>query len=241
MRVKKSIKAVLSVFIISAVITGCGSEGSDSGSAAKTSSLTPELKNSLAYMGNEERLAHDVYLNLYNFHKDVNGADIPQLYNIATRSETQHIAIVQNLVKSYEIDISQLSEVDENVVNENGLSSENMISGVYDIQKIQDLYDMLYAKGVSSRQDALEVGCMVEVTDIDDLDRYIQEAQASGASDIQASFETLREGSYSHYWAFDAGLKSMGIAEGCCSLGTSEGVNYCHPEYPQSSGKQRGR
>jgi len=43
-------------------------------------------------------------------------------------------------------------------------------------------------------------------------------------------FNFLRDGSYKHYWAFDKGLKNMGIDNGCCSLGT----NYCHPEYPQN-------
>ena len=207
-----------------------------------TASLTQELKDSLAYMGNEERLAHDVYLNLYDYHQQNSNIEIKQLYNIATNSESKHIAIVQSLVQRYDLNISDFTDVDETVVNENNLSSTNMVSGVYDIQKIQDLYDMLYAKGVGSLQDALEVGCMVEVTDVYDLDGYIQQAQDSNALDIQAAFETLRSGSYNHYWAFDAGLKNMGISDGCCSLGEE----YCHPEYPQNekgkgSGHQRGR
>ncbi len=239
---RSSIKSLVITAAAAILFSGCGDSdnGTDS-PAVSPDELPQEVKDTLAYMGNEERLAHDVYLNLYNFHKDVNGIDIPQLYNIATNSETKHISIVQSLVQAYNITVSDLSNVDENVINENGMSPTNMPSGVYDVPRIQELYDMLYAKGVNSQQDALEVGCMVEVTDIDDLNKYIQEAQALGVSDIQTSFETLREGSYSHYWAFDAGLKSMGIADGCCSLGTIDGVNYCHPEYPQNSGKQRGR
>ena len=40
-----------------------------------TQNLTQSLKNSLAYMGNEERLAYDVYTNLYNYHNN-NGLEI---------------------------------------------------------------------------------------------------------------------------------------------------------------------
>ena len=238
MSIKKRTSIILSTVAIGMILAGCGSDTSSESST----SLTQELKDSLAYMGNEERLAYDVYMNLYNYHQENNNLEIPQLYNIATNSETKHISIVQDLVKKYDINVSQLSNVDETVINNNTLSSTNMVSGVYDIQKIQDLYDMLYARGVSSWQDALEVGCMVEVTDVNDLDGYIQQAQASNASDVQSAFETLRSGSYNHYWSFDAGLKNMGISDGCCGLGEE----YCHPEYPQNeqgqgNGNQRGR
>jgi len=72
---------------------------------------------------------------------------------------------------------------------------------------------------------------MVEVTDIDDLDKFLVDAY--GAEDLIKSFEFLRAGSYKHYWAFDKALKNSGVSDGCCSLGTIDGVNYCHNEYPQ--------
>ena len=114
------------------------------------------------------------------------------------------------------------------------MSASNMPSGVYGIPAIQNLYDILYDKGIKSQKDALEVGCMVEVTDIDDLENDIQVAKDSNATDIVAAYEFLEKGSYNHYWAFDKGLKNIGVSEGCCSLGTINGVNYCHPEYPQN-------
>ena len=198
--------------------------------------LTQELKDSLAYMGNEERLAHDVYLNLYNYHKENSAIEIKQLYNIAKNSESRHVSIVQDLVKRYDINVSDLSDVNKTIVSENNMSAENMPSGVYDIQKIQELYDTLYEKGIESQQDALEVGCMVEVTDINDLDEYIKQAEDANATDIVAAFEVLRNGSYNHYWSFDKGLKNMGIEDGCCSLGEA----YCHPEYPQNEQGSQG-
>jgi hypothetical protein len=75
---------------------------------------------------------------------------------------------------------------------------------------------------------------MVEVTDINDLNEKIITAEETNASDLIAVFTNLRDGSYNHYWAFDLALKNIGVAEGCCALGTIDGVNYCHTEYPQN-------
>jgi len=206
--------------------------------------LTQETKNTLSYMGNEERLAYDVYMTLYTYHQQNSGVEIKQLYNIATNGESQHIAAVQALVKKY---ISSLDEFNNTIPTTPVFdttyatkSVSELPSGVYNVEAIQNLYDTLVEKGKQSEQDALEVGCMVEVTDIDDLDTDILTAQTNGADDIVQVFNFLRDGSYQHYQAFDNGLKNMGITDGCCSLGEE----YCHPEYPKSAntqGKQKGR
>jgi len=195
------------------------------------STLTIELKDSIAYMGNEERLAYDVYSNLYDYHLNNSGIKIEQLTNIAQNAEIEHIKIVQNIVRKYNLTTDDLTNVEKAVANSSTDVSQ-MPSGEYDIASIQTLYNALYEKGIKSKQDALEVGCMVEVTDINDLDRYISMAKISNADDVLKSFELLREGSYSHYWAFDKGLKDMNITDGCCSLGVVGGVDYCHNEYP---------
>jgi len=198
-----------------------------------TSNLTQELKNAIAYMGNEERLAHDVYLNLYNDHAN-NGTEIFQLQNIAENSETRHIQTVQALVQKYNLTSDDLTNVTD-PVGSSSLSVTDMPSGRYDIPAIQSLYDMLYAKGQNSQQDALEVGCMVEVTDINDLNEKIELAKDSNATDVETAFTALRDASYNHYWSFDRGLKQIGVTGGCCSLGTVDGIDYCHAEYPQNS------
>jgi hypothetical protein len=196
------------------------------------STLTPELKNSLAYMGNEERLAYDVYHNLYNYHLAESGIEIKQLKNISENSEIKHVGIVQDIVNKYALNPEDVTNVIDPVATRE-VSFTDMASGQYDIPAIQGLYDVLYAKGIASQKDALEVGCMVEVTDINDLDRYVTMAEESSATDVVDAFTVLRNGSYNHYWAFDKGLKNLGIESGCCSLGTLDGVNYCQPNYPQ--------
>jgi len=198
-------------------------------STTPLSTLTPELKDALAYMGNEERLAYDIYTNLYNYHAN-NGTEIYQLHNIASTSEIKHIQTVQALVQKYNLGADDLSNV-STALADNNVTVANMPSGQYDIPAIQSLYDTLYTKGTTSQQDALEVGCMVEVTDINDLNEYITLAQDSNASDVETAFTALRDASYNHYWAFDKGLKNLGITDGCASAG----AEYDHPEYPQNS------
>jgi hypothetical protein len=194
------------------------------------STLTQDAKNTLSYMGNEERLAHDVYTELYQYHLQNDKEAIKQLENI-TKAETTHIQTVQALVNKYDLNISSFTNIDLTPLDNEDATVAQMPIGKYDIQSIQDLHDSLIAKGEQSKQDALEVGCMVEVTDITDLTKDIATAQESNASDVVSAFEFLRQGSYSHYWAFDKGLKNMGVEDGCCVLGTE----YCHPEYPQNA------
>jgi len=177
--------------------------------------LNDEQKYALAYMWNEEKLAKDIYLalNVTTPHQT--------LYNIATRSETEHEAAVEALVQKYDINITNLENYEINYSEE---ELRALAAGEYAVPEVQELYNLLYEKGTQSLQDALEVGCMVEVTDVTDLDKYIE--TADGAEDLVQIFTYLRSGSYNHYWAFDSALKSLGVTDGCCSLGET----YCKTE-----------
>jgi len=234
----KYLKYTSLAIMASIALIGCGGEDSDDEvgyfiDTLPSYTLSQELKDAIAYMGNEERLAYDVYMNLYEYLSTNDGMQVKQLYNIATKSEKTHVSIVQSIVQKYNLIADDLSNVASGVAD-SAVSFEDMPRGVYDIPAIQALYDVLYDKGIVSAQDALEVGCMVEVTDINDLDSYLTLAVDSGALDVQSAFEVLRSGSYQHYWAFDKGLQALGITQGCCSLGTIGGVDYCHTEYPTS-------
>jgi len=189
--------------------------------ASEKYNLTQELKDSITYMYNEEKLAREIYLNI-NEKQPLN-----QLYNIATKSEIKHEKAVDDLAVKYDLNITLYPDTQE-PYDKKAISKYG--SGEFSVVAIQELYDMLYDKGIQSEKDALEVGCMVEVTDIVDLDKYMKQAKDSKALDVVAIFDFLREGSYKHYWAFDKGLKKSGVNDGCCSLGKE----YCHPEYPQS-------
>jgi len=147
--------------------------------------LSDEQKYALAFMWNEERLAYDLYTNLYT----ING--VTQMQNIASKSEIAHINLVRDIVAWYDLNITNLVDYTDSFSQS---ELDAMPSGIYGIQIIQDLYDYLYASGVASSTASLEVACMVEVVDVNDLDKYI-----------------LRDGSYKHYW----------VVDGCCSLGAT--------------------
>lgn len=229
---------VKNVLVVSAVlgVVGCGGGSSgvietsttptdvETAINAPASKLSQQLIDTLAYMGNEERLAYDVYNALY----DQYGTQ--QFTNIATNGEYQHITAVQELIQKYKLsDDVNFTNIDLPALGYINTSIEEMDAGIYDIAAIQKLYDDLVAQGSTSEIDALKVGCIIEVVDVNDLNRDIALAESEGATDIVTVFNFLRDGSYNHYWAFDKGLKNKGITDGCCSLG----VDYCQPDYPQ--------
>jgi len=59
--------------------------------------LVHPIKESIAYMYEEERLAHDLYLAIYN------RQPVTQLQRIATRSEVRHIDAVASLANKYRV------------------------------------------------------------------------------------------------------------------------------------------
>lgn len=221
-------------------MSGCGSTGGNGNSTPIASSELPiavqsaieapvsmlfqELTNTLSFMGNEERLSYYVYNTLYK------EWGTKQFTNIATKSEYKHITAVQGLVQKYKFnDDVDFTNVDLPTLEYMTIAVEDMNAGTYDISEIQKLYDDLVSQGSTSGIEALKVGCIIEVVDVNDLDRDIELAEKENATDIVTVFNFLRDGSYNHYWAFDNGLKNKGISDGCCSLGNA----YCHPKYPQ--------
>ena len=138
-----------------------------------TYELTDEQKYALAYMWNEEKLAKDVYLALHALTQE------QVLYTIATQSETEHEALVEALVQKYDINITNLEDYTISYSEE---ELHALPAGQFAVPEVQTLYNTLYEKGQQSVVDALKVGCMVEVTDVNDLNKYIE--TAGDASDL---------------------------------------------------------
>ncbi|MCH9830249.1 MAG: DUF2202 domain-containing protein [Candidatus Nanopelagicales bacterium] len=134
----------------------------------------------LQYMVAEEKLAHDVYVTL----GDEYGLRV--FTNIA-RSETQHQSAVARLLDKYGIKNPTLGDK----------------VGVFDDPKLQKLYDDLVAKGMLSLQDALEVGVLVEETDIADLKEVIAGNEPAAVDRVLTN---LLNASYKHLAAFERQL-----------------------------------
>ncbi len=147
--------------------------------------LTQEEIDGLLYMVEEEKLAHDVYVTLY----EKWGLNIFQ--NIA-KAETTHVNAVRALLQKYNITDPTLNEP----------------VGVFTNPDIQALYDQLVAEGSKSKIDALKVGALIEETDIVDLQERIDQ---TNRLDMIATYENLMKGSRNHLRAFVKTLANYGV------------------------------
>ena len=78
--------------------------------------------------------------------------------------------------------------------------------GEFANRDLQGLYDTLLAKGLTSSTDALEVGALVEETDIADL----RNRESSNVA-IDQAFAQLEAGSDNHLRAFTMNLDRLGV------------------------------
>lgn len=140
---------------------------------------TPTLEENLAFIIEEEKLAFDVYTVL----GDLWGSRTMQ--NIVS-SETSHQSQVAGLLVTYGIADPRSSDV-----------------GVFANPDLQALYDTLIAQGSVSERAAMEVGVIIEETDIADIGAMMA---TISEPDVLAVLESLRSGSISHLAAFERQL-----------------------------------
>ncbi len=146
--------------------------------------LTPVEKEDLLHMIQEEKLAHDVYVTLYNKWK------LPIFENIA-RSESTHMAAVAALLKKY------------NITN----PVANMGVGEFANSTFTQLYNKLVEEGSTNITSALKVGALIEDLDIHDLQVCINQ---TNKQDIKLVYSNLMKGSRNHMRAFVSMLKRYG-------------------------------
>ncbi len=148
-------------------------------SPTSTYELSPDEKDALLYMIEEEKLARDVY----TYFADKYGE--PIFSNIA-QSEQSHMDAVMGLIEKY------------------GLSVALGDYGKFKNQHIQELYNALIEQGNQSLVEALKVGATIEEVDIVDLKNWLQKVDNP---DIVQVFESLMKGSRNHLRSFTAVLK----------------------------------
>ncbi len=139
----------------------------------------------LIFMREEEKLARDVYLYLY----DLWGSVI--FKNIAS-SEQTHTDAVLHLIQKYDLP-------DPSSGKQEGDFLDPMLQG---------LYDMLVAQGAPTLMDALVVGATIEDLDIYDLHRLMTDVDNQ---DIILVFEMLLKGSRNHMRSFSSRLADMSV------------------------------
>jgi len=147
--------------------------------------LTALEADNLTYMREEEKLARDVYLTMY----EAWGLNI--FSNIAA-SEQSHTDAVAEMLEKYKLPDPV---VDDRV-------------GIFVNQALANLYDTLLARGYQSSLDALLVGALIEEVDMVDLKRAIEETDNE---DIKVLYENLLAGSRNHLRAFVGLIEDQGI------------------------------
>jgi len=145
--------------------------------------LSEEEKNELIKLREEEKLARDVYITLYNkWHLRV--------FRNISKSEQQHMNAIKALLDKYNLP-DPVEETKDRV-------------GVFKNPDIQKLYYDLVAMGSTSKIDALTVGATIEDLDIADLEKALEETDND---DIKLVFTNLKKGSRNHLRAFTRLLK----------------------------------
>ena len=152
---------------------GCRNCGGGGGGGQLT---TVEIEG-LTYMREEEKLARDSYLILYDkWHLSI--------FAKIANSEVMHMAKVKDLLDRY------------------GLADPvaGKAIGAFSNPVLQQLYNELIAQGSQSSTAALRVGVTIETVDIQDLQKY---RAATSKTDILNVYSSLLNGSYCHLNAFN--------------------------------------
>ena len=138
--------------------------------------LDSDQSYGLVLMREEEKLARDLYIGLYDLH----GLRI--FRNIA-RSEEMHMTALALLLQRYEI----------------GDPVTDDTPGVFSNPMFTELYQQLLESGSASVMDGLMVGAAVEDLDIKDLMELSEEMDSP---DILLVYENLTRGSRNHIRSF---------------------------------------
>jgi hypothetical protein len=150
---------------------------------SNTTTLTVDETSDLIFIREEEKLARDVYLTLYDIW------ETPVFATIAA-SEQQHMDAILGLLNTYKIPDPTVGKLVGEFVND----------------ELQNLYDELVAKGAQSALDALMVGGIIEETDIEDIQSAME---TTTVRNIDKVYSNLLNGSYNHLRAFASNITAI--------------------------------
>ena len=144
------------------------------------SSLSVAETEGILLMREEEKLARDVYLTLYD------KWGLRTFTNIAG-AESTHMDAMGVLIERYNL--------------EDPIKTDEV--GVFTNPEMQSLYTSLVAQGSESLAEALKVGATIEDLDIYDLERLIAETDNN---DVKIAYQNLLKGSRNHMRSFSMQL-----------------------------------
>jgi hypothetical protein len=171
--------------LLAAVLLTATLTATASGSGLTASSIDATEADYLTYVREEEKLAHDVYISLYQIW------DLAVFDNIAASEET-HTTAVKDMIEKYRLTDPV---VDDTV-------------GVFVNPDLASLFTTLMARGSQNSVEALYVGAAIEELDMIDLQAAID---ATDNPDIQQLYENLMSGSRNHLRAYVGHIENLGI------------------------------
>lgn len=190
-----------------------GGQGNNAGYQV-TTDLTDAEAATLVFMREEEKLARDVYITLFDRWQN------PVFGNISG-AEQRHMDSMKNQISKYGL----IDPVTDDAV------------GVFQNEELAALYQELVDRGNVSLEEALYVGGYIEELDIGDLEEAIEE---SAHSDITRAYENLERGSRNHLRAFVGQIENLGIVYEA-QLMPQEAVDAIVNTATERGGKSRGK
>jgi len=152
------------------------------GTPKKTVVLTQDEIDGILFMREEEKLAHDVYVNLYEMY----GNQI--FFNIA-ESEQKHTEAVLRLIEFYGL----TDPAKEGI-------------GEFTNPDLDELYDLLMAMGDDGLTQAMEVGVLIEEKDIEDITLLMEQTEVKNILQV---YNHLLNGSLNHLKSFESNLDKL--------------------------------
>ena len=140
------------------------------------SNLSDGEAEGLIFMREEEKLARDVYLYFYEKYE-------MRIFSNIAKSESVHMSALKMLLDKYELE--------DPIVNDE--------LGVFQNEKLAELYTQLTEAGDVSLVEALKIGLTIEDLDIYDLMEYTHDVVSE---DIIMVYENLTKGSRNHLRAY---------------------------------------
>jgi len=169
---------VVLIFLLMAVpLSAKGPGAGKNGPSLGT--LTEQEIEHIRYIREEEKLARDVYLTLYELYQ-------ASIFENISASEQRHMDAVKGLIDRYGLE----DPVEDDTV------------GLFSNPVFTELYEDLVKNGELSYCGALQVGIDIEVLDIGDIEIALNDDVA--ARDVSRVFNTLLSGSYNHLNSFQS-------------------------------------
>jgi hypothetical protein len=191
---------------VALALVGCGGGGGDVGIADTTTGLATSSaaliatlatlpiedlsvaeQEFLAFMREEEKLAHDVYIQLDSLWRGYT-----RVFGNIANSEASHTESVRQLLVRYSLPDP----------------TATLAAGVFQNTTLQNLYTQLVAAGSVSLVEGLKVGAAIEEIDMIDLNKALLETDNQ---DITLIYQNLLKGSRNHLRSFVSNLANQGL------------------------------